>query len=380
MPRLGIWITVFSPERILYSTENIDRLIENCEKSGVNDIFLQIYRADKAYYDSGVTDRTSFDAMLSEANTDPIKYLLDKARAKGLKVHAWMNILSLARNEDANIIKKFGHKVITKDQHGRASFSGADKDKLDKYYIRENQLFLEPGDSDVREYVSGIAEEIIVKYPDLNGLHLDYIRYPAVVPFVPGSRFNSHGISYGYTPSNINNFKKATGINVKTMEPSRENFRKWDGWRRDQVTSLVRDISERARKVSPDIEISCTIVPSVERTHLVTFQDWTVWVRESLVDFVVAMNYTDDIKLMELNSSSLLIAGLEDKVFMGLGAYLLKEDPGLIENQIDRLLEIGPGGVVIFSYDEVAASEELRKFLAERFILKPESTVQKIQD
>lgn len=364
----------------MYSTKNIDRLIGNCKKSGVNDIFLQLYRADKAYYDSGLTDRTPFDAALSETKTDPIKYLIDKAHEKGLKVHAWMNLLSLARNENANILKKLGDKVIAKDQYGRSALSGPDKDNLDKYYIRENQLFLEPGDSGVREYLSGIAEEILTKYPGLNGLHLDYIRYPAVVPFVPGSRFDSHGVSYGYTPSNMKDFKKATGLNVKTMEPSRDNFRKWDDWRRDQVTTLVRNISERARRVSPGIEISCTIVPSVERTHLVTFQDWTVWVREGLVDFVVAMNYTDDIKLMELNSFSLMISGLENKVFMGVGAYLLKEDPGMIEDQIDRLLEIGPGGVVIFSYDEIAAIEELRKFLAERFIPNPENTIHKPQD
>ena len=166
---------------------------------------------------------------------------------------------------------------------------------------------------------------------------------------------------------NIKNFKKATGLNIKKMEYSRKSFQKWDDWRRQQVTALVREISEKVRKISPEIEVSCTIVPSVERTHLVTFQDWTKWLREGLADFVVAMNYTDDLKLLQLNSSSLLIHGLEKKIYMGVGAYLLKDDPEMLEDQIDYLLNISPGGIVIFSYDDLAANEGLKKFLSNKF-------------
>ena len=369
-PRLGVWITVFSPEKVLHSRKNVDRLISTCKKSGISDIYIQVYRADKAYYDSNITDRSSYDKVLSESGEDVLKYLLSEAKKRNISVHAWMNLLSIAKNSNANIVKKFGKDIITVDQHGRTALSGEKKDRLDSYYIREQQLFLEPGDERVRSYLTGIAEEIVKKYPGLAGLHLDYIRYPAIVPFVPGSRFTSHGISYGYTRKNIRAFQDATGLNAKTMKYSRESFMKWDSWRRDQVTLLVKSISSRVREISPDIKISCTIVPSMERTHLVTFQDWTRWISEGMVNYVVAMNYTDDTQLLELNARSLLLPDLNKKIYMGVGAYLLKDMPEVLEEEIDTLLGLSPGGIVVFSYDDIAENKDLQSFLAERFLTK----------
>ena len=371
LPRIGVWITVFSEEKVLYSKESIDRLIGICGETGINDIYVQIYRANKAYYDSDITDRTAYETILSEAGEDTLAYLIGKAKNNNLNIYAWINLLSIAANEDAGVLKKFGKDILTRDQYGRTARQGDKKDELDKYYIRENQLFLEPGDSRVREYLTDIAEEIAGKYPGLTGLHFDYVRYPAAVPFIPGSRFTSHGISYGYTEANIKNFKNATGLDVETMEYSRENSRLWDGWRRKQVNALLRDISEHIRALAPSMKISCTVVPSIERTYLSTFQDWTGWLRKGYVDYVVAMNYTDDTALMELNSSSLLLPGLDKKVHIGIGAYLLKDKPETLKDQLKSLRELSPSGIVIFSYDEIARDEEIRKYLSDNFRTAP---------
>ena len=155
--RLGVWITVFSPEEVLYSKDNIDRLIKTCSEIGINDIYLQVYRSDKAYYDSSITDRTSFEKMLAKAGEDPITYLLDQASGNNIKIHAWVNLLSLAQNKDATVLKKLGESALTKDQHGNPSMN-MDKEKSQKsLFILEDQLFLEPGDWRVRKYLSEIV-------------------------------------------------------------------------------------------------------------------------------------------------------------------------------------------------------------------------------
>ncbi|MEA3488887.1 MAG: family 10 glycosylhydrolase [Candidatus Omnitrophota bacterium] len=366
-PRLGVWVTVFTPEKVLYSKDNVDRLISVCKKAGINDVYIQVYRADKAYYNSVITDRSPYEKILSDAGEDTLKYLIDKAGENKIKVHAWINLLSVAKNKDANILKKFSDEIIVLDQHGRPSLREGEKDELDKYYIRENQLFLEPGDSRVRDYLAGIAEEITRKYPGLSGLHLDYVRYPRIVPFVPGSRFTSHGISYGYDEPNIKNFKNASGLDVRTMENSRDNFLAWDNWRRDQVTALVREISERARAISPSLEISATTVPSPEMAYLTTFQQWPLWLHEGYVNYIVAMDYTDDLNLMEINAAALILPDLEKRVHIGIGAYLLKDRLEKLKKQIGSLRRLSPSGVVIFSYDEVAKKEDLQDFLAKNF-------------
>jgi uncharacterized lipoprotein YddW (UPF0748 family) len=144
------------------------------------------------------------------------------------------------------------------------------------------------------------------------------------------------------------------------MKYSRDNFLKWDSWRRAQVTELVRDISNRARSISPSYEISCAIVPSIERTYLVNFQDWTKWIRKNYIDWVVVMNYTDDTQLMELNTSSMLLPRFEGKVYMGVGAFLLKDKPRAFKEQLDFLKKTTSGGIVVFSYDEITSQKDLQ--------------------
>ena len=348
-PRIGVWITVFSPEEVLSSKENTDKLISTCKSSGIDHIYLQVYRAGKRYY-----------------NDSPLlPYLLDKAQKKNIKVYAWINVLSIANNEEAPILGKHGRSVLTLDQHGRTSSQKDKKDELDEYYIRENQLFLEPGDKRVREHLVSAAEEIITSCPGFSGVHLDYIRYPLVVPFIPGSRFTSHGLSYGYTEANLAAFRESTGLDALKMDPERDNFLKWDDWRRSRVALLVKEISEKIRAISPEAEISCAIAPSIERTYLVTFQDWTKWLDEGSVDYVVAMNYTDDERLLDLNTGAILIPGYREKIYIGVGAYLLKEDAEKVERQISAVNAASPAGIVIFSYDDIASSEELQKFLSD---------------
>lgn len=363
LPPVGAWVTVFTSGEVFYSKANADKMIKTCKEAGIDHIYLQIYRAGKAYYDSSLTDRSEYEKMAARTGADPIKYILFQAKNNNLKVHAWINILSLAQNEKAPILQKYGQKILSVDQYGRTPLI-VKKDELDKYYIRENQLFLEPGDVRVRNYAVSIVEEVVKKYPSFSGVHLDYIRYPSSVPFVPGSRFDTHGISYGYGAVNAENFKKSTGLDINTMDPSRENHQKWDNWRRSQVTKLVKRISDKVRKIAPEMTVSCAVMPTIERSYLVNFQDWTKWLKMGLVDHVVTMNYTDDARLMELNSRSVLFPQFRDSIYIGVGAYLMENSLEAITEQLDFLFELGPGGIVIFSYDDLAKSTGLRKYLS----------------
>ncbi|MDD5634781.1 MAG: family 10 glycosylhydrolase [Candidatus Omnitrophica bacterium] len=366
-PELGIWITVFSSEKVLDSKENVDYLISFCQRTGINNIYIQIYRADTAYYDSSITNNSPFKERLDRTGSDTLRYLLSSAKEKNIKVHAWVNLLSLAQNTNANILKKYGRDVLTLDQYERSSMREGPKDNYDNYFIREDQLFLEPSDVRVKNYLLDIVKEILKKYPDFSGLHLDYIRYPSVVPFAPGARFDKYGIGYGYTKNNMQAFKNTTGLYPKSMDRSGDNCTLWDDWRRHKITELVKEISQTARNLKPSLIISATTVPSLERSYFVIFQDWTNWLGKAYVDHVVFMNYNENTKFMTMNAFSLLWPNTRDKIYIGLGAYLMKDDNENLKRQIDTLKKLSPGGIVIFSYDDIAHNTEIQDFLAEKF-------------
>lgn len=348
----GVWVSVFSKEKPLNSKEGVYKLINVCKESGINQIYLQLYQSGNAYYDSLLADKSKYEETLRLAGIDTVDFLLKEAKKNNIKVFAWVNILSLGKNSEAYILKKFGSSLLTCDQYSGLSSAGQ-PDELDKYYLKEKQLFLEPGDPRVWAYSGAILTEIINRYPLLSGIQLDYIRYPAIVPFLPGSRFNKFGISYGYGKYNLKRFKEKSGIDPLKNSLSEEQYLKWDNWKRQQLTHLVKSLSRLVKKRSPGLLVSCAVVPSAERAYLSFFQDWPLWLEENLVDYVVLMNYTPDNRLAKEIAQSALACRGKAKVHIGLGLFLLKEKPVEFREQLKIIEGLNPDGIVFYSYDDL---------------------------
>jgi uncharacterized lipoprotein YddW (UPF0748 family) len=353
----GVWITCFSEKRVLYSQRAISELINFCRQAQINEIYLQIYRAGKAYYDSRICQRSDYEEMVKVAGTDTIDLLLKEAIKNNIKVFAWINVLSLAANKKADILTKFGNTTLTKDQYLRPSMRTMRKNKYDKYYLRDKQLFLEPGDLRVRQYILAIVSEIITRYPSLSGIHLDYIRYPHPVPYLPSSKFNKYGLTYGYGEENVARFEKEKGLNPLTMKDEKDNYLLWDNWKRDQITVLVESISTLLRSGQKRLLFSCAVIPSPEKAYLIAFQDWSFWLEKGIVDYVVIMNYTRDNRLAKEIVKSALAHRGKGMVYIGMGAFLMKNEPELFFEQYKIISELAPDGIVFFSYDDIIITE-----------------------
>lgn len=349
----GVWVSVFSEKKVLYSKEAALKLIDTCKKYNLNEIYLQIYRAGIAYYDSKILDRKQYEQILQSFGADPIDFLIDEALRSGIKVFAWVNVLSLSQNKDADIVKKLGDSILTRDQYLRLSLKGDGDNQTDKYYLREDQLFLEPGDPLVQDYILSVVKEISKRYTKLSGVHLDYIRYPYPVPYNPSSKFGNYGLNYGYGQSCVAKFKEATGINALALKNSNE-FAAWDDWRRAQVTNIVKKISSFLKSNFPEMLLSSAVMPSSERAYTVLFQDWPLWLEQGIVDYVVLMNYTKDNQLAKVNLSSALCLRGEGNVYNGVGVFLMNDDLSNCSKQLDIINSLNPDGVVFFSYDDLS--------------------------
>ncbi len=344
-PRRGLWVSVIEEKAVLGDRKKIDELVRFSKRQGFDTLFVQVYRAGEAW--------------LPSAGKDPsVGYLIREAHANRIEVHAWINALSVAENRNAPILEKYGEGVLTRDQHGDLPLREGEKetgrDSLDSpsgQFELERQLFLEPGDARVREYLSGAVDEIVATYPGLDGIHFDYIRYPGVVPFVPGSRFNNLGLTYGYAEYNIRRFKDKTGIDPRKVAGQREDAAAWDQWKRDQVTDTLKALVRSARKVNPKLRISCAVLPSLDRFYEGAFQDWPSWLEEGFVDFVVLMNYTDDRRRFRLAGEAAVgMSGDSRRILLGVGSHLLKKGPMEIRDFFEVSESLPVGGIVVFNY------------------------------
>ena len=87
----------------------------------------------------------------------------------------------------------------------------------------------------------------LVRNYEIDGLHLDRIRYPDIT--IAGQT-PSTGTSVGYNPASIARFQRRYAIPSDSPPPA-QNDPRWNQWRRDQVTNLVRRVYLDAVAIRP---------------------------------------------------------------------------------------------------------------------------------
>jgi uncharacterized lipoprotein YddW (UPF0748 family) len=291
----ALFVSVLETPPPLESKANVDSLIERAKEGGYKTLFVQVYRANKFL-------------IKMDGGTDTFGYLIRRAHAQGLRVHAWFNLLSLSASDKAPILAAYGPGILTRNSEK--------KTKLEDFKI-DKQFFLEPGDPRVSGYLAGVVGKIAEDYPDLDGIQLDYIRYPDVKP------------AYGHTATNLARFKRATGKS-RPIESDPE----WRKWKRGQVTALVKKLRETALAANPSLIFSTTGLMTYTRAREESFQDWKEWVETGLADFVTLMAYTDDAKEYEkfIADAKRRLPGLE-KVNLAIAGYKLKGRPLDVQKQ-----------------------------------------------
>ena len=117
---------------------------------------------------------------------------------------------------------------------------------------------------------------------DVDGIHFDYIRYPD----------SDHCFCNGCR----DRFTKAVGRPVEHWPqdvlgsgPLRQQ---WLDWRRDNITTVVKAVSEQARAVRPKIKISAAVFRNWAVDRDGVGQDWKLWCEKGYLDFVCPMDYT----------------------------------------------------------------------------------------
>jgi len=323
--RVSLFVSVIQDPPVFASRSGITHLIDFAKKNRVTILFVQVYRANKAWFPSRFADTSPYQESMRKVSEDPLALIIQQAHAAHIQVYAWLNILSLSANKDSIILKKYGNGILTKNLK--------EKKTLVDYKI-DGQYFLEPGDIQVRRELSAITEEVLCAYPQLDGIQFDYIRYPDRNP------------AYGYTTDNIERFKKATGTTVVD-----EGSQSWQNWKRTQVTEFLKILVKKSRAIHPDISIAATGCMPYSRAYYEAFQDWASWLKDGLVDYVTIMSYSPDPLEFE-KWISVIKKKVNDfkKVNIGLGAYKVVHAPEVFRKEFSLCEKAAGNSCAVFHY------------------------------
>lgn len=280
------WVDGFNEG--IYTPEQVDQLVADALAINANALIVQTVRRYDCFCNDALYPRT--DAFVDPAPYDPLQEIIEDAHAAGLEVHAWVNV-----NTMWNSATPHSSPDHIANTHGLTA-TGADRWLNKKYDGTErvgNNVYVDPANPAAAEYIVEGIQSILDNY-DVDGINLDYVRYPD---------FNSttSASDWGYSETSIARFQAATG-RTDIPEPADAEF---SDWRRDQLTNLVRKIYLGMFEVDPRARLSMDGITygfgpqsvggwEKTRTYAEVLQDFTSWLDEGIMDTVVAMNYKRD--------------------------------------------------------------------------------------
>ncbi|HSB61696.1 MAG TPA: family 10 glycosylhydrolase [Vicinamibacteria bacterium] len=342
----GLWVV----RTALVSPDAVDRVVDEAREGGLTDLFVQVRGRGDAFYGSRIVGRSPLLAG-QPASFDPLARLVERARARGLRVHAWVNVLLTAHFGVGlpadHVVRRHPEWLMVPRSAAALALSsppasllqvveqaGRSAGEAEGYYIS-------PSAAGVPEHLEAVVRELVRAYrPD--GLHLDFIRYPSA--------------EYDYSRAALEQFRRRQGGSGDLLGGPARQGQAWDDYRREALTALARRLVEAARGEVPGMVLSAAVVADEAQARNHKFQDWPRWADQGLLEAVCPMAYTADRRIFRAQVEQARARVPEGRaLWAGIGAYRL-DLAGLVE-RIQLARDSGASGVVLFSHESLSGPD-----------------------
>ena len=280
----GVWIATvmninFPSEKGVAAermAKEIDDIIVNCERAGFNAVFFQVRPGADAFYPSDIFPWSEYisgeQGKAPEGGFDPLAYFIVKAHEKNIALHAWINPYRITTGNTSN------------PKHDVSTLCEGHPARLHPEYTvpyGDGKLYFNPGLPEVRELCVSGVKELLEKYPSLDGIHFDDYFYPYPVS---GEEFDDKEAYSEYGGG------KSLG-----------------DWRRENVTSLIRDVYKAVKRINPECYFgvspfgiwanssSDTYIKGSEtkglESYFSLYCDPIAWANEGIVDYLAPQIY-----------------------------------------------------------------------------------------
>jgi uncharacterized lipoprotein YddW (UPF0748 family) len=235
--------------------QSLVEIIDKLAAAHYNTIYFQVRsRADAMYHSKYEPWSQQLTGILGkDPGWDPLALVLEEGHARGLEVHAWFNTF-YARSGKALPPQSTPPHVILKHPEW--------------VRLAEGEWWFDPGVPAARRYVLAVAMDLVRHY-DIDGIHFDFLRYPAKL-FPDESSYRRYG---GSLPK--------------------------DEWRRENINMFVRAFYDSAMALKPMLKVGSapigiyTNFPNVSgmQSYSDVYQDSRLWLREGKQDYLVPQTY-----------------------------------------------------------------------------------------
>ena len=223
--------------------QEMTHTLDQLKRVNINTVLIQTRVRASTIYPSAIEP---FDMCLTGTHGenpgyDPLQFIVDECHKRGMECHAWIVTIPIGKTNEARF-KEFKRK----------------NPKLTRNIGQDG--FMDPENPATGDYIANICAEVTRKY-DIDGIHLDYIRYPETWP------------------------KKGVKPHERCL----------------YITSIVRKIHQAVKALKPWVKLSCSpIGKSGDLSRYksggwnalnAVYQDAQGWLRDGLMDQLYPMMY-----------------------------------------------------------------------------------------
>lgn len=267
-------VNVSSPAlRIRVQQQALITKLDNLKSLGINTVFFQVKPDGTALWPSQILPWSDMltGTIGQDPGYDPLKFMIDEAHKRGIKVHAWFNPYRVTTNTKPGTIMALSR---TLPQNPASVYV------LHPDWVRTSgdRLVLDPGIPAARDWITSIVAEVVERYP------------------VDGVQFDD----YFYTET-----KNSTLNDTQTWQQYGQAFASKADWRRDNTQQLIAQVSRTIKQINPNVMFGVSPAgvwrnrshdPAGSDTRGAaaydeSFADTRRWVQQGLLDYIAPQIY-----------------------------------------------------------------------------------------
>ncbi|GAB4529069.1 MAG: family 10 glycosylhydrolase [Pleurocapsa sp.] len=326
------------------SESDLAEIFDRMVSAGINTVFFETLNSGYTIYPSHVSPQQNPLVR----GWDPLEAAVKLAHERGMELHAWVwtfaavnrrhnIILNRPRNHLGPVLSRHPDWAIT-DQNGN------------RFHYNSGKVFFDPANPGVRRYLSLLLKEIATEYK-VDGIHLDYIRYPFQDP--------SEKLTYGYGIAARQQFRQMTGVDPIQLTPQDPLWSQWIQFRSEQIDSFISSVSQELKQQRPDLILSTAVFPMPRSERLYKIQqDWEEWVKQEWIDLLVPMTYAPDTEKLNQLASPLLREFSKSKTLLLPGIRLLDLSDVMAVDQMQLLRGMSTEGYALFAAENLNSNLE----------------------
>ncbi len=267
-------VNISSPAvRISQQQKALTDKLDNLKRLGINTVFFQVKPDATALWHSTILpwSDTLTGKIGQDPGYDPLRFMLDEAHKRGMKVHAWFNPYRVSVNTKPATVTELNNTL---------SQTPSSVYVLHRDWIRTSgeRFVLDPGIPEVRDWITSIVAEVVENYP-VDGVQFDDYFYTES----PGSALNDS----------------------QTFRRYGQGFVSKADWRRDNTQRLIAQVSRTIKKLKPEVEFGVSPAgvwrnrshdPAGSDTRGAaaydeSYADTRRWVQQGLLDYIAPQLY-----------------------------------------------------------------------------------------